>query len=181
MHQFVESLSQLQQFSLGLRGDQFTLCQHCHQSGNLISHGFIYKKQQQSEPQVIGKRIFCSNRTTHRGCGRTTPLYLSIKIPRKHYQSNHLFTFIKALLAYCSISEAYRIATGSGPRHAYRWLNSLNDQLDRYRYVIKRNAISFTQRTVRLQQLLPVMHQLQLSYPQDTCAQFQLNQQIGFM
>ena len=50
-------------------------CQHCGQAHQLVSHGFIRKKQPGGQDlQPVGKRVFCSNRYRHTGCGRTTLL-----------------------------------------------------------------------------------------------------------
>jgi hypothetical protein len=37
-------------------------CKHCHQSGQMVSHGYIYKQHSYFEKELVGKRVFCSNR-----------------------------------------------------------------------------------------------------------------------
>ena len=59
-------------------------CRHCGQTQQLVSHGFIYKKQVGADPIATGKRVLCSNRHQHTGCGRTMQLYLDATVRYLH-------------------------------------------------------------------------------------------------
>lgn len=98
-------------------------CKHCDLQGHLIRHGFIYKQLSMSERKVVGKRIVCSNRHGHSGCGRTTQLVLTEHIPNRQYNALHLSLFILLLLANVSVVKAYQQVTQQfETRHAWRWL-----------------------------------------------------------
>lgn len=108
-------------------------CRHC-QHRQLVSHGFIYKKRVGATLEAVGKRVFCSNRGRRTGCGRTMRLYLDSALHRLHYAASHLLAFVFALLAGMPVQQAYRHATGCPePRHAWRWLHRLRQQLPSYR------------------------------------------------
>ena len=88
-------------------------------------------------PVAVGKRVFCSNRNHHAGCGRTTRLYLAETIRYLHYAGSVVVAFILLLMAGESIARAYAHATNAtDPRHAYRWLNGLCAQLSTYRSLL---------------------------------------------
>lgn len=56
-------------------------CPHCKQTGFLIQHGYLRGLTPSgSVPCIRGKRIFCSNRSLKRGCGRTVSLQLFNRI-----------------------------------------------------------------------------------------------------
>ena len=129
---YYSSLHAIQQQTLALFHEQ---CRHCQQSHHLISHGFVYKKRSATEPkQPVGKRVFCSDRHGHAGCGRTMQLYLDTTIRYLHYTGWCVVVFVLALLTGVAVQQAYEQATGTAePRHAYRWLNKLFAQLSEYR------------------------------------------------
>lgn len=104
-------------------------CLHCQQTHHLVSHGFIYKKRSRAEPEAVGKRVFCSNRNRHTGCGRTVQLYLASLIRYLHYAGARVVSFVALLMQGMSIDYAYRQATdAASARHAYRWLHQLDAQ-----------------------------------------------------
>jgi hypothetical protein len=113
-------------------------CMHCGQAHQLVSHGFIRKKQPGGQdPQPVGKRVFCSNRHRHTGCGRTTQLYLDSTLRHRHYAGNVVWIFVLLLLGGASITQAYTQATqAQTPRHAYRWLQRLHARIPLYRSVV---------------------------------------------
>lgn len=115
-------------------------CVHCNRAHQLVSHGFVYKKQRGAPPLAVGKRAFCSNRNSRVGCGRTTQLYLNETIRYLHYAGSVVVAFILLLMAGESIARAYTYATHAtgttNPRHAYRWLNGLCAQLSTYRSLL---------------------------------------------
>ena len=73
MQIYYPSLQAIEQQTMQLDSEQ---CAHCKQTHQLVSHGFIRKKRAGAEPEAVGKRVFCSNRNHHAGCGRTMQLYL---------------------------------------------------------------------------------------------------------
>lgn len=113
-------------------------CHHCQQSHQLISHGFVYKKQAMAElEQAVGKRVFCSNRDGHTGCGRTMRLYLDTTIRYLHYSGACIVEWVLLLMKSMSLRQAYCQITGTpDPRNAYRWFNKLMAQLSSYRSLV---------------------------------------------
>ncbi|MER2491627.1 hypothetical protein, partial [Catenovulum sediminis] len=61
--------------------------------------------------KVVGKRIVCSNRHGHIGCGHTTQFVLAEHIPNRQYNALHLSLFILLLLANVSVVKAYQQVT----------------------------------------------------------------------
>ena len=84
--------------------------------------------------EAVGKRVFCSNRRRHVGCGRTMQLYLDSIVRYLHFAGETVVAFLLALMANATIAAAYRQATGNtDTRNAYRWLQRLHAQLSDYR------------------------------------------------
>ena len=130
MVRFFSCLASLHAFSL----NPVLTCPHCGCDDQLVSHGFVYRKQVCAEPAQVGKRLCCSNRFGRTGCGRTVQLYLTKVIPRLHYSASVMFVFVSALLVGSSVVSAFQLATGRvEPRHAWRWLRRLVQQLPLWR------------------------------------------------
>ncbi len=109
-------------------------CQYCEQNDHWVSHGYVYKQCSIDQREVVGKRILCSNRFQHLGCGRTRQLYLHDALPGRRYSLHALVAFILNLLNGLSVSRAYQCATHvHSSRHAWRWLNDLFAQLSHFR------------------------------------------------
>lgn len=109
-------------------------CPNCGKINQLVSHGFVYKKRCHGQALAVGKRVHCSPRRGHTGCGRTTQLYLDSVVPHMHYVGQCVITFVALLLAGVSVEAAYPHSTGTHePRHAYRWLARLTGQFPAYR------------------------------------------------
>lgn len=109
-------------------------CRHCQQTQQLVSHGFVRKKRLQEDPQMVGKRVYCSNRHGRTGCGRTMQLYLDSALRHAHHAGCAVVAFVLFVLAGVSIALAYMQATAAhSPRHAYRWLHRLYQQISTYR------------------------------------------------
>ena len=181
---YFEHIDVIHQFTMEL--DYNTLkCRHCLSSNQFVSHGFVYKKQNNGEKKAIGKRLFCSNRHGKLGCGRTTQLYLATQIPTFQYPCEHIFIFLSALLSMSSIQKAYKIATNTDdPRNAYRWLHKLWDKLIDYRSLLQFHtectALKFKSRTRRLQILLPTIQELFFKIKESPCTQYQMLTQTNF-
>ena len=131
MQIYFPNLQAIEQQSHQLELEQ---CRHCQQTHQLVSHGFIRKKHSGGEPLAVGKRVFCSNRYHHTGCGRTMQLCLDSAVRWLHYAGSFVVAFVLALMSGTSIDLAYTQSTGAcSPRHAYRWLQRLRDQTSTYR------------------------------------------------
>lgn len=184
MQTFFADIDSLDRFTHELDSHTETLpCHHCHQRGQWVSHGFVYKKQHRGEPLPVGKRIFCSNRYGRSGCGRTRRLYLAAVIPAWHYATSCLAGFVSALCAGASIAAAYCKATGAaGHRQAWRWLHKLERHLPDYRCALssRREPSLAKHRCRRLQLLLPALGALFERLGPAPCARFQLQRQAAF-
>jgi len=187
MKSYFESLESLQQFtsSLKLYGYQVT-CKKCHKCDQFVAHDFIYKKQKNGRKKIIGKRIYCSNRSGRKGCGSTLRLYLKETLPRLQYSTSQLQTFIEALCRGTSIQYAYKTATQvDDPRNAYRWLNKLFYKLSDYRVLIAshyRHLMTGSHfRTRRFQLLLPTLERLLSLQSAPSINDFHLSHQKGFI
>lgn len=88
-----------------------TACHHCGKTCNLLSHGYIRKKQHGGNPLPVGKRVLCSNRRSHDGCGRTIRLFLDNTIRRLHATADQVNAFVFALVTGMAVAHAYLIAT----------------------------------------------------------------------
>lgn len=110
-----------------------TACHHCGKTCNLLSHGYIRKKQHGGDPLPVGKRVFCSNRRSHDGCGRTIRLFLDNAIGRLHATADQVSAFVLALVAGMAVAPAYLLATGAPTRNAWRWLIKMQAQLPTWR------------------------------------------------
>jgi hypothetical protein len=132
MKTYYPSLEAIHQQSMQLGGEQ---CKHCGHANQLVSHGFIRKKQPGlREPQSVGKRVFCSNRHHRTGCGRTMQLYLDSTVRYMHYAGAAVVIFVLLLLTGASITLAYtQVTNAQTPRHAYRWLQRLHAKMSVYR------------------------------------------------
>lgn len=160
-------------------------CNHCQQSGQLISHGFVFKKQSGSESaQPVGKRAFCSDRHGRTGCGRTMQLYLDSTIRYLHYAGVCLVAFILKLVTGGTVQQAYEQATGTAePRNASRWLNKLFSQLSDYRRLVHQPNFPHVETASgqrRRDLLAPTFSTLLAHFGQPLCALFQRDQQRSF-
>jgi hypothetical protein len=110
-------------------------CPHCQAFGQFVSHGFVYKYLSASEVSVVGKRLFCSNRSNHSGCGKTIRLYVSKRVPKISYHAANVTLFVMSLIAGMSIKNAYHKATGaSEPRHGIA--GSINSIFNAYVFAV---------------------------------------------
>lgn len=177
------SLHAIQQQTMQLSHEQ---CQHCKQSHQLISHGFVYKKQAVAEPeQAVGKRVFCSNRDGHTGCGRTIRLYLDTRVRYLHYAGCCVVAFVVLLMGGMSVQRAYRQASGTeDPRNAYRWLHKLWAQLSVYRSLLHQPMLQqsvVTNPHPRLGLLVSTFTTLLQQFGPPLCARYQLKLQRALL
>lgn len=132
MQIYYPNMAAMQQRTMELKNEP---CIHCGKIHQLVSHGFIYKKNFTStEPVAVGKRTICSKRYGRTGCGRTMQLYLDSRVRYLHYAGCCVVVFVIFLMAGITISQAYQFVTGTAdPRNAYRWLSKLSARFSVYR------------------------------------------------
>ena len=172
-------------------------CSHCKQTRQLVSHGYIRKKKVGGDPEAVGKRVFCSNRHQHTGCGRTTQLYLNVTIRYLHYAGTVVVAFVLLLMAGLTIQSAYLQATGKDtPSNAHHWLTRLCGQLSVYRSLAHQPPLQNTAdagldttanlpkrptRPTRLLLLLPTFKVLLAQFGEPLCAAYQGQLQRSFL
>jgi hypothetical protein len=161
---------------------QHETCQHCNQAHQLLSHGYIRKKRAGSSP--VGKRIFCSNRLPHTGCGRTSQLYLDSVVPALHYQGSILIAFFLAFIQGMTIAKAYSSATGAcSARNAYRWLHKAMAQLSLFRSLFHTPLSAQKTPDSSLKRVLlgSTFHGLLQHFGEPLCSMLQLKLQRAFL
>lgn len=72
-------------------------CPHCKHSGALNRHGFLkgYDENHFKQKSVRAIRIFCSNRVSAGGCGRTFSVWIVDKVIRLHLDAQRLWQFLE--------------------------------------------------------------------------------------
>ncbi len=183
MQIFFKNIDSVQQFTSSLKTHPSLQCNRCFKKIHFISHGFIYKHHSSVNKEAVGKRIICSNRYGHKGCGRAYQLNVAHKLPKRSYACAVLFTFIRLLLAGKAVTDAYRYATGQQQsRHAWRWLKQLKMNIMRYRGYLKVPINHATPADIprhhRL--LLSTLNPVLLATPCPV-ATFQITQQLAFI
>lgn len=163
-------------------------CRHCQQQNCLISHGYIYKKRHCSEPVAVGKRVFCSNRDHHTGCGRTMQLFLDSTIRYLHYAGDVVVAFMLALMTGITVQKAYYAATSTRDhRNAYRWLRRIFAQLSTYRSLLHSPPLQSTDSplvgpfSLRQRLLRSTMTALLQQFGEPLCQHFQAQCQRQFL
>lgn len=186
MQRFFPDFDSLDRFTLSLRAlaDQVS-CPHCSNTRQMVSHGRVYKQRSMSRRVLVGKRVFCSNRYQHQGCGRTFQLYVALVIPGLRYGTSEVFRFLSALRNEDSLETAYTKATRqTDPRHGWRWLQRLQHNLTHFRCALQgRPVLSSVAAgcSRRLRLLLTTVQALFEQLPECPCTQFQCQQQRAFM
>lgn len=187
MQRFFLDFNSLDQFTFSLRslGESLS-CPHCHKSNQLRSHGRVYKQRSMTQRIIVGKRVFCSNRYQHQGCGRTVQLYVAQAIPGLRYSTSEAYAFVSALLKGTRLEEAYLKATNqSDPRQAWRWLKKLEHNLSSFRCQLTRAVLEKNRWKLRLSRrlrlLLSTFQALFAALPHCPCQQFQWQQQHPFL
>jgi len=182
MQRFFSSLCELDRFTHSL--DSLTLddrCQHCFQTDQWVSHGYLYKQS----GEVVGKRILCAQRYGKQGCGRTRQLYLQHAIPQRRYTLSKLLTFIIALIKGATVEQAYYQAIGhdhGSHRHAWRWLNALWTRMSRFRAAFTRlpdpDSPTTQYRSRRLSILLSILSHWLARFPDKQVIQVHLQERF---
>jgi hypothetical protein len=78
-----------------------TPCPHCKGVGSLIRHGFLrgFDENNRKRQEVRARRIFCSNRNSRPGCGRTFSVWCADKIRRLSLTTALLWRFLQLAVA----------------------------------------------------------------------------------
>lgn len=203
---FFSSFDDLQALTLNLQAhpDRF-VCHNCQRSEHFVSHGFSYAKARAAQRVTVGKRLFCTDRFGHGGCGATLRLYLTTRIPGLHVGAAAMETFLTHLAAGLAVELAYVDAVDDyeadavaplapqnlallphrSPRNAWRWLKKLDRNLPRFRALLSRpdalGCLPFATRSARLRLLLPGFVALRSKLGAAFVGAFQCTQQAAFL
>ena len=71
-----------------------TACPHCQVVGRLIRHGCLVGYDESQRQSLRARRIYCSNRHSQRGCGRTFSVWLADKIRRLSLTTRVVWRFL---------------------------------------------------------------------------------------
>ena len=127
MKKFFDNKDALRKFLSEIKSE---LCPHCLKRTYLIIHSIVYRKTINGSQLFTGQRIFCSNRGSKKGCGKTFQLYLSVFIPKLNYSAIELNYFLSEVEENSSINESYLKATNTiDSRNAYRWLSRIKQKI----------------------------------------------------
>lgn len=95
MKRFFDSITSIDHFTHNLNFHKNALtCAGCAQSDRVVSHGFVVIFRHNAQPDKVGKRIFCSCRYQHTGCGRTFQLYIASETLSFRHNAVRLFVFV---------------------------------------------------------------------------------------
>ena len=183
MLKFFSSIIEIERYIEPYRRDHSLRCKHCAAQGHLISHGFIYKQLSMHQKETVGKRLVCSNRHGHLGCGRTMQLQLAPQIPHRQYSALQLALFIILLLSNCAVPKAYQQATQqTSTRQAWRWLSALKANLMHYRVFLKTPLLSLSSTTKPQKNItLTCLAAMRSQFSDSFCQEFQQRMQIAFI
>lgn len=107
-------------------------CPHCKHTGALNRHGFLkgYDGQDFKQKAIRALRVFCSNRGSARGCGRTFSVWIADKVKRLFLDANSLWKFLDAAATTGNKSQAFqKLGCSMSESAIYRiWKRFLNAQ-----------------------------------------------------
>lgn len=182
MTRFFPSIQAIHTFSL----NPVLTCPYCGRADQFVSHGFVYHKQECASPCSVGKRLVCSNRFGHSGCGRTVRLYLAESLPRLQVSATLMSLFILALLNGYSVQQAFfRVSGCEEPRQAWRWLRRLYAQLPCWRTRLSPTLLAspapvVAPRSKRRHLVVQTLRSMLEVSSTQACARFQLRWQSAF-
>jgi hypothetical protein len=182
MQLFFSSLHEIQQYTSWMNRQYKVACHHCQQVGNLIAHGFVYRQISSLENEIVGKRFVCSKRYSNQGCGKTIQLRLAKQLPNRRYQALVFGLFILLLLTNYSVTRAYQQATNQlSTRHAWRWLNTLKNNIWRYRQFLLPNPFDQPEYLNCKHPIYLALYRTLQKELEQICLQFQLTYQLAFI
>lgn len=91
---------------------KLTPCPHCQLVGRLIRHGCLVGYDESQRQTLRARRVYCSNRHSQAGCGRTVSVWVSDKIRRLSLSTHAVWRFLQQAIA-GSIAAATRSMTES--------------------------------------------------------------------
>lgn len=107
-------------------------CPHCKQIGALNRHGFLrgYDEENFRQKAVRALRVYCSNRGSNQGCGRTFSVWIADKVKRLFLDANSLWEFLHQAATTGNKSQAFqKIRSSMGDSAIYRiWKRFLQAQ-----------------------------------------------------
>ena len=119
-----EYVSDEEEFQEKLWFIKASLCPYCQTSGNLVLHGFLTGYGIDDEPEdKRGRRIFCSNRGKHFGCGRTFSILFSDCLKNFSIRATELWSALKNIATGKPIYQAIKLTSRfsqSYPYHLWR-------------------------------------------------------------
>lgn len=92
-----------------------TPCPHCHVVGSLNRHGTLMGYDESQRQVLRARRVYCSNRHSQSGCGRTFSVWLADKIRRLSLSTHVVWRFLQQVIA-GSIAAAARSMTERSDR-----------------------------------------------------------------
>lgn len=101
-------------------------CPHCNKIGFLIRHGFLrgYDAHATCKKSIRANRVFCNNRSSSHGCGRTFSIYLAGTLKRLSLSAQELWQFLsKASIASNKTTPFDTLQTSLSHSTAYRIWN----------------------------------------------------------
>jgi hypothetical protein len=87
-----------------------TACPHCQVVGTLNRHGCLVGYDESQRQALRARRVYCSNRHSQRGCGRTFSVWLADKIRRLSLSTSVVWRFLQQVIT-GSIAAATRAMT----------------------------------------------------------------------
>jgi hypothetical protein len=90
-------------------------CPHCQVEGTLNRHGILMGYDETQRKSLRARRVYCSNRHSQRGCGRTFSIWLADKIRRCSLGTRAVWRFLQQVIA-GSIAAATRSMTERSDR-----------------------------------------------------------------
>jgi len=107
-------------------------CPHCKHAGALNRHGFLrgYDEQNFRQKAVRAVRVFCSNRGSNEGCGRTFSVWIADKVKRLFLDAKSLWEFLHQAATTGNKSQAFQqLRCSMGDSATYRiWKRFLQAQ-----------------------------------------------------
>ncbi|MFO0814272.1 MAG: hypothetical protein U0796_13680 [Gemmatales bacterium] len=74
-------------------------CPHCQVAGTLNRHGILMGYDESQRQVLRARRVYCSNRHSQRGCGRTFSVWLADKIRRLSLSTHVVWRFVREVIA----------------------------------------------------------------------------------
>jgi hypothetical protein len=76
-----------------------TPCPHCQVVGTLNRHGCLMGYDESQRQTLRARRVYCSNRHSQSGCGRTFSVWLADKIRRLSLSTSAVWRFLQQVIA----------------------------------------------------------------------------------